>query len=168
MAHLFLKFDICVIIYGRVSRGTMRVFYAFIIIFASAILFMLPLTNIIYDFRTDSRTDIFSATTNATEDSANVTLLANLYDCDMGSIDIASDNATDAPLPNTYNCTSRVLNIAWLASNTTRILDVTYDVDALGGSDAINTLADRFPWIWLLTIIAFGPAALFAIFTGRA
>ena len=146
----------------------MRVFYAFVIILAAAILFMLPLTDVIYDFRTDSRTDTFSTTTGALP-SANETLLDDLYDGEPGSVDrIVSDNATEAPLANTYNAISRVLNITNLAANTTRILNITYDFDALGGNTTINLLADRFPWIWMLSIICFAPAALIALFTGRA
>jgi len=127
---------------------------------------MIPSTEMVYDFRTEQRTDTFLATTAATT-TANVTLLQALYGADKGSIDIASDNATDAPLPNSYNGTSRVLNIIGLGASTTRTLDVTYDVSALEGYDAVDTLLDRFPFIFLLIIIAFGPAALFAIFTNR-
>lgn len=128
---------------------------------------MLPLTDAIYDFRTDLRTDTFSTATAAGVTSANETLLEELYDDDIGSVDIASDNATDAPLPNSYNSTSRELTITGLTANITRTLDITYAVDALQGSTAIDAIVDRIPWIWLLVTIAFGPAALFAIFTGR-
>lgn len=145
----------------------MRIFYAFLIILVATMLWMLPITSAIYDFRTDLRTDTFSATTAVGEDSANVTLLADLYDCDMGSIDIDSDDATDAPMPNTYNCTSRELNVSWLTDNTTRILDVSYDSSALKGNPAIDTLLGWIPYIWILIICVFPMAALFAIFTGK-
>lgn len=133
----------------------------------SAILFMLPVTEAVYDFRTDLRTDTFSTTTGIGATSVNETLLDDLYDCDMGSIDIDSDDATDTPFPSSINCTNRVLTITGLTANATRILDITYDIDALKGSTAINAIMDRVPWIWLLVIIAFAPAALFAIVTGR-
>lgn len=146
----------------------MRIFNAFLAIFASVILFLLPLTTAIYDFRTDLRTDTFSIATGVGVTSANETLLNDLYDGDIGSIDIASDDAADVPLANSYNATSRLLNITGLTDNTTRTLSISYDIDALLGSDAINILADRAPWIWMVMVIAFAPAALFAIFTGRA
>jgi len=145
----------------------MRIFYAFLIVVVSAILFMLPLTEAAYDFRTDLRTDTFSTATAVGVTTANETLFGDLYDCDMGSIDIDSDDATDTPLPGSINCTNRVLNITGLTANATRILGITYAYDALAASDAINRLVDIVPWIWLLVIIAFAPAALFAIFTGR-
>ena len=130
-------------------------------------MWLLPITTAIYDFRTDLRTDTFSTDTAAGVTSANETLLESLYEGDLGSIDIFSDDATDVPLGSSYNATSRLLNVTGLTANATRTLDVSYDVDALQGSEAINTLVDRVPWIWFLIIVAFGPAALFAIFTGR-
>lgn len=146
----------------------MRVFYALLIIVASAILWMLPVTEAVYDFRTDMRTDSFSTTTGGAT-SANVMLFDDLYDCpDVGSVDVDSDNATDTPVANSINCTTRILLIDGLSVNTTRVLDVTYPVDALWDSTALNILMDRVPWIWILVIIAFPAAALFAIITGRA
>ena len=93
----------------------------------AAILWMIPMTDAIYDFRTDLRTDAFSASTAGGLTSANVTLLDDLYDCDMGSIDISSNSTTDTPLPNSVNCTSRLLNIDGHTENITRTLDVSYD-----------------------------------------
>ena len=145
----------------------MRIFYAFLIVMVSAILFMLPLTEGVYDFRTDPRTDTFSVDTGVGVTTANESLLSDLYDCDMSSIDIDSDLATDNPQYYAINCTTRLLDITGLTANTTRTLSITYDFDALQGSTAINNLVDRVPWIWLLVIIAFAPAAIFAIFTGR-
>lgn len=145
----------------------MRIFYAFLIVLVSVILWMLPVTEAVYDFRTELRTDTFSTTTAVGVTSANETLLDDLYDDDTGSVDIDSDDATDIPLANSYNGTTQVLNITGLTANTTRTLDVSYDVSALEGYDAISTLLDRVSWIWMLVIISFGPAALFAIFTGR-
>lgn len=128
---------------------------------------MIPYTGMAYDFRTDPRTDSFLTATGVGISSANVTLLEDLFDCDTDSVEIDSDVSTDNPLPSTYNCTSRVLLIIGLTTNTSRTLDVTYDVDALGASGAISTLIDRMAWIWLLCAIAFAPAALFSIFTSR-
>ena len=147
----------------------MRVFYSLLIIVASVILFMLPVTEAVYDFRTDLRTDSFSTTTGGVG-SANVMLFDDLYDCDgvgVGDVEVDSDNATDTPVATSVNCTTRILLIGGLSVNTTRVLDVTYPVDALWDSAALNILMDRVPWIWMLVIISFGPVALVAIFMGR-
>lgn len=144
----------------------MRIFYAFLIIFVSVIFWMLPITQGVYDFRTDQRTDTFSTDTAVGVTSANETLFGDLYDCDMGSIDIDSDLVTDAPLPNSVNCTSRVLNITGLTTNTTRTLDITYDYDALEGNNAIDTLLGWIPYINILIIVVFPIASILAMWKG--
>lgn len=130
---------------------------------------MLPATEMIYDFRTDQREDTFDRETGAGT-TVNVTLIKELYDDDTGTIDIFSDLSTDIPIPTplSYNATSRQLGIEGLAVSSNRTLTVAYDINALEVGDAINALLDRLPWIWLLVICAFAPAALFAIFTHRA
>jgi len=128
---------------------------------------MLPLTEAIYDFRTDLREDEFTYATGVGVNSANVTLGKPVYDDDIFTIDILSDLLTDNATYSGYHTTSRLLDISGLSDNATRLLTISYDIDALEGSDAINALLDRVPFIWMLIIIAFGPAALFAIFTGR-
>jgi len=145
----------------------MRIFYAFLIVVLGAILFMLPVDKAVYDFRTMVRTDTFTTDTAVGVTSSNETLLDDLYDCDLGSVEVNSDEATDTPVATTINCTNRVINIGGLTANASRTLLITYDVDSLGGSGAIDGLLDRVPWIWLLMTIAFAPAAIFAIFTGR-
>ena len=129
---------------------------------------MLPVSEAIYDYRTMSRTDTFSTDTAVGVTTANETLLDDLYNGDIGSVDIDSDDATDAPLANSYNVTNQVLNIGGLTANATRILGITYDVGALTLYVAVDTLLDFLPYIWVLIIICFPPAALFAIFTNRA
>ena len=146
----------------------MRIFWAFLIILCSVILWMLPFSEAVYDFRTDLRTDTFSTTTGVGVDWALETLLDDLYDCDTGSIDMASNSSTDHPLPGSFNCTTRSLNITGLTFNITRTLDITYDVNALDGYTALGILLDRASWIWMLLIICFAPAALVALFLGRA
>jgi len=128
---------------------------------------MLPMTEAVYDFVTELRTDTFSVATSPAGTTANVTLWGDLYDCDKGSIDIDSDEAEDTPVASSVNCTSRVLLVGGLSANTTRTLEISYDVDALEGFGAIKILLDVWPFIWIIIIILFGPAALFCIFTGR-
>ncbi len=132
----------------------------------STILWLLPITTAIYDFRTDQREDTFATETGGT--TANVTLLDDLYNDDTGSVDVDSDLATDVPLPSSYNATNQNLLVGGLTASANRTMIVTYDIDALSESEAVSNILDRLPLIWLLVIIAFPMAALFAIFTGRA
>lgn len=146
----------------------MRVWQAFLIILASVILFLLPLTDAMYDFKTDRQEDSFSTSTAAGQTTANLTLSESVFDDDTTTIEITSDLSTDSPAWSSYNATSHSLLASGLTANTTRNLTLYYDVDALGGSDAIVNLADKMAWIWLLIIIAFIPAALAAIFIKKA
>jgi len=144
-----------------------QIFNVFMIIVGAVVLWLLPLTTAVYDFRTDERTDTFLTTTAVLVNSVNETLLDDLFNNDVGSVSIASDNATDTPLGNSYNATSRALLIIGLSGNATRTLDVSYDVQAFEVTDAINTLLDKVPFIWMLIIIAFAPAAMLALFLNR-
>lgn len=132
----------------------------------AVILWMLPVTQAIYDFRTDERTDTFSTPTAAGVTTANETLLEALYGADIGSILIVSDLATDVPLPSSYNSTSQVLDMTGFTENTTRTIEISYDVDALRGNNAVDTFLGWLPYIWILVIAVFPMAAIFAIFKG--
>lgn len=129
---------------------------------------MLPVSGAVYDFRTDLREDEFTSPTGVLVTTANVTLGKPVYDNDTSTIDYFSDLSTDVPVYSSYNATSRQLGVAGLTDNTTRTLTITYDIDALGGSDALNTFVGYVPWMWMLLIIVFPIAGLAAIFTGRA
>jgi len=146
----------------------MRIVYAFLVVVVSVILFMLPVSEAVYDFRTDLREDEFSSTTAVGQTTENVTLLREVYDDDTETISILSDDSDDSPAYSSYNTTSRQLGISGLADNLTRTLTVSYDVDALAGSAALNTFVGYIPWIWLLIIIVFPIAGLAAVFLGRA
>lgn len=144
----------------------MRIFYAFIVIFAATFLFMLPLTGMVYDFRTDVRTDTFTVTTAAGITSANTTLLQAIYGNDTGTISYVS-SISEVPVVASYNATTRQLTTSGLTPATSRTLAVSYDVLALNGLTSFNTLLDKIPAIWMVCMIAFAPAALAAMFVGR-
>lgn len=133
----------------------------------AVILWMLPVSEAVYDFRTELREDEFTSPT-ADGAAANVTLSKPIYDDDTGTLDFFSDLATDTPAYNTWDNTTQVVNITGLTANTTRILLVSYDVNALEGYDAIGIVVDRFPFIWILLIIVFPIGAFAAMFMGRA
>lgn len=146
----------------------MKIFNSFLIIMGSIVLLLMPLTSAVYDFATDLREDSFTVATGVGETSGNVTLIKPIYDDDTTTIDVISDLSTDDPLFNTYNTTSRATNFTGLTANTTRTLTVSYDVDALNAWPAVNSLVDVTAWLWLIIIICFAPAAIAAIFIGRA
>lgn len=128
---------------------------------------MLPVADTVYDFRTLLREDPFNYETGAGVTTANVVLIKQVYDDDIATIDITSSLATDSPLFASYSTSTRQLDITGLTEASNRTLTVSYDADALTGNSAISTLMGWIPYIWLLSIIVFPLAALFAIFTGR-
>lgn len=146
----------------------MKVFYAFLIMLTATILLMLPLTTMVYDFRTDQKDDTFTITTGAGVTTANVTLAKPLYDDDTQTISFTS-NVTETPAVSSYTTSTRQLLVSGLEPSDTRALVVTYDVDAIAGEGtAINTLLDRVPALYLLIIISFPVAGLAAIFLNKA
>jgi len=135
----------------------------------SFILWILPVTTAVYDYRTDLRTDSFpTVDTGAIATTASVTLFTTIYDADTDTLTIISDLSTDAPVYASYNATNRALGLSGLTANTTRAITASYDITALSGADALDTFMDWFPYIWLVLIVAFPIAGLAAIWTGRA
>ena len=110
----------------------MRIFYGFLIIVVAAILFMLPMTSMIYDFRTDVREDTYTVTTGGGVTTDTQTLTHAIYDNDTDTISIVSSISTDTPLYTSYNSTTRLLAYSGLAASSTRVITVSYDVYALG------------------------------------
>ncbi len=144
----------------------MRIAFAFIALIASATLLMLDITTAVYDFRTDVREDSFTIETAPAVTTANVTLFKALFDDDTNTISYTSSIA-EAPVVTSYASATRDLASSNFTANTTRTLYVTYDINALSHSDAINNFINWWPFIWYMLITVFPIAALVAIFTGR-
>jgi hypothetical protein len=137
------------------------------IILVAVFLWLLPLSDMVYSFRTDAVTDAPVVSTSENVTTANVTLDKFVYDDDTDTISITS-SINEVPAFSAYNGTSKTVTVASLTDNTSRTLSVTYDTDVITDNDAINTLLDRAAWIWMLIIIAFPAASLAAIWTNRA
>lgn len=145
-----------------------RIYSAFLILVTSALLWLVPISDLVYDFQTDVKTDSFYVTTGAGETSANVTLYKAVYDNDTSTIEIVSYLNTDTPAFSSYNSTTRKTGFTGLTASTSRTVDVSYDTDALNASDAWEGVLDKASLIWMVLIIAFPVAGLAAVFTGRA
>lgn len=145
----------------------MRIFQAFLVMVIVALLWMLPVTQAIYDFRTDVREDNFTVTTGAGEFTADVILFRPVYDDDDETISALSSIATDTPAIDNYNPATREVTISGLDENSTRVLTVFYDVDALALHPAISLIMDLLPLFWILILIAFPVVAVIVIFTGQ-
>lgn len=144
----------------------MRVFNAFMILVASVFLWLMPISDAIYDFRTDQETDNFTVTTAVGVTAANVTLLDTLYDNDTSTISYISSIA-ETPTFYSYNSTTRTVWTTGLTANTSRTLTVYYDRSALAGNTTLETVLDWTPYIYYLILAAFPVCGLAAIFIVR-
>ena len=145
----------------------MRVLHSFFLIVTAVLLWMLPIADAIYEFRTNIQEDIFTSDTAVGQTTENVTLSHVLYDNDTQTIDLLSSLSTDSPTYASYNGTTRQMGLSGLTDNTTRTLTVSYDVTALTGGEAINTVVDVFPLIWLFCVAIFPVVAILGLFFGR-
>lgn len=144
----------------------MKIFQGFLLLVVVAILWMLPISQAIYDFRTDFRSDTFAVTTSGSTET-DVVLFKPVYDDDEETIAIYSDLADDTPMMDTYDPLTREVHITGLADDSTRILTVEYLIDALNLHPAINLFVNLLPGIWILILIAFPVVGMVAILTGR-
>ena len=145
----------------------MKIVYSFLIILVAVFLWLLPLSDMVYAFRTDAVTDESEVDTDVGETTANFTLDNYVYNDDIDTISVSS-SINEVPVVSSYNSTSKTVLVSTLTANTSRTLGITYDIDVITDNDAINELLDRASWIWMLIIIAFPMASLAAIWTNRA
>ena len=144
----------------------MRIFQGFLIVLISVFLFMLPVSQAIYDYRTDEREEYFNYETGAFP-TGNVQLHYPIHEDDTSTVAFLSDLSTDIPLFSAYNSTNRLLDITGLTVNSNRTLRVYYDVNALIGNEAIEVLMGWLPYIWYLMICVMPMVAIYAIIKGR-
>ncbi len=145
----------------------MKIFQGFLIVVVSAILWMLPVTQGIYDFRTDIREAEYSITVGAGITTADVVLSKELYDEDTDPITFASTLNTDSPVTGAYVAATRTLTINGLDDDATRTMTVSYPYDALETNPAISTVMDFIPMIWILILVAFPVVGLLVIWLRR-
>ena len=141
----------------------MRIFQSFLLLVVTAILWMLPVTQGIYDFRTDPREDTFNVDTAVGVTTASVVLQYPVYDSDNQTIDLSSDLPADTPALDSYTPATDRVDVSGLSDNSTRVLTIGYLIDALDAHDAVNTLMDILPMIWILILVSFPVVGLVAV-----
>jgi hypothetical protein len=145
----------------------MRIFTSFLIVLIDVLLWLLPYTTAIYDFRTDIQTDYFTVFTPVGITTENVSFSKSLYGNDVQTISIYSDVDTETPTLTSYNGSTRLAEIGNLSANTTRTLTVDYDTPAFDASGAIAAFMDKIPWFWMTLLSIFPLAALIYIWWGK-
>lgn len=115
------------------------------------------MVNGINDAQTTERVDAFAGvTTGVVENDADVVLVADPWgDSILGIISIVSDNALDAPLPDSYVTATKTLTVRGLAASDTRGLTVTYDYGSLQDHAAnIGTFLGMTPLFITIALIS--------------
>ena len=143
----------------------MRIYYSFLIILCAVLLALLPFTGAVHSLLTDLREDTFTVDTSGGTTNTTVQLFKTLYDGDTSSIALASHDSDDIPLFHSYNATTRSLAITGFAANTTRSVDVTYDVDAIGNTYFATALT-TVTYLWLIIIGLFAIGSLVWLWAG--
>lgn len=106
--------------------------------------------NGISEARTDERTDEIGASTGVGETEADMVLVGNLYNSAITSVSgIVSSLESDVPVPDSYISDTRTLTVTGLTADQSRILEVTYLVEADIG-EASNTFLGLMPFFMIV------------------
>jgi hypothetical protein len=146
----------------------MRIYNGFLILLVSALLWLLPVSEAIYNFRTDIRDDSSTVATDPAETTKDIQLFKPLYENDTSRVTFTSTLLTDSVAVATYAPTTRILSITGLTDDTARTLEIEYPYNALATNTAINTLMNVLPFFWTLILIALPVVAIVVIYQGRA
>lgn len=104
---------------------------ALMIISACLVILLLPATLLaINQFRTVDWWEPYDIDTGANP-YTDITLTQELFKGKTYNVTVVSDNELDAPIPFSYNKTSRVLRVTGLKTNDSRRLELTYKIDNL-------------------------------------
>lgn len=133
----------------------MRYFTGFLIVAIGVLLWMLPVTDSIYSWKTEPRTDSFLVTTAAGVTTGNSTLFKSIYDADIHTLAFSSNCSTDAVTYVSYNTTSKLLNYSGLEADVTRELEISYDTSAFDESSAWETFSDMLPYLCYIVFVLF-------------
>lgn len=142
----------------------MKIFWAFIILAGSAILWLLPVSEGIYNFRTDVKEETRTVITGAGDTTASLVLSKPVYQDDASTIEVLSSIDTDTTVIDSYTPATRTLALSGLDSDASRELSISYDVNALQWHTAFDTMLTYVPFIWIVILIAFPICGMIVMF----
>lgn len=127
---------------------------------------MLMATPFVFDGITQAQTDTitqnFNSVTGAT--SVNITLGQTLYGNTVASVQsISSNDTADSPTAYAYNSVSRVLTVSGLDAGPRTLAVEFYTTDAILPAYGAGFLG-ILRWFWILLMIGFTGAAIYAFF----
>ena len=143
---------------------------AIVISFAGILLLAIQLPAVldgIQDFRTRVASQTFQVVTGASDNNANVVLDSPLWDNAISHITLVASNETEAATANTYNGTTRTLNVNGLTGNITRTITVNYRTPALDDYTGADAFIQHVPTGYVFGLIGIAMAVLGAAFARR-
>jgi hypothetical protein len=142
----------------------MKIVATFLMIVLIGLLFMLPISTAVYDYRTDIQEEDHTVATAALATSANVSLHLPIYLANLSTLTFSSTLATDNATPGYYyDSTSHVVQVNGLTALSSRTLTAFYDVNALTSVGALDTFLNMVPWLWYLMLVAVLGVSIYAI-----
>lgn len=144
----------------------MRIFYSFVALLCTGLLFFVPISEGIEGFRTDTKVDELPSVTAVAETTDNLTLSHSIYNDDPTGLTLLSTDADDTPALNSYQASTHSIIVSGLADNTTRTITVTYTISAMTLWSGVDTLMDYTPLVWYLSVVSFIVISLLAIWRG--
>jgi hypothetical protein len=145
----------------------LKIFEGFLVLVLVSFLWMLPVSEAIYNYRTDVREDTFHIITTVGQTTVSVALIRPVYQDDFGTVSVSSNCSSDALIVESYTAATRLVSLSGLADGESRLLTVSYDVDALAAHSAINTFLNWLPGIWILILFVFPVAVIYVIVRRR-
>lgn len=118
------------------------------------------------DIKTDCITQEFAnVNTDDGVTTAIVRLHTALYEDNIASVvRVVSNNAMDTPVAESYSPTTRQLTVNGLAENSTRLLAVDYNIDALEGYTGLAGMAGIAPIVLFAGLLVGGGLAMWSGF----
>ena len=144
---------------------TVSVVVGFIGVLIAFIMFPMILDST-HDIKTDSITqDFANIETSADTTTATLTLHTTLFEDNIQSVEkVASNNDNDTPVAESYSASGQQLTIAGLTENTTRLLTVDYQIDALTDYSGLSGMAGVAPIILFAGLLVGGGLAIWSGF----
>jgi len=117
-----------------------------LIISACLIIILLPAVLLsINDFRMDDYEASYTTATGANATTTDLTLTQELFSDETYNAVVTSNLTSDAPIPSSYVAATQVLTVSGLTASNSRLLTVTYQIDALGDYMGMGILSTVWP-----------------------
>ncbi len=144
-----------------------RIFEAMLVLVLVGFLWMLPVPDAIYNYRTTVRADHFTVDTIEGQTTTTLVLFKPVYGGDPEKISASSNSTSDSPEIASYEPSTRAVTVSGLSESEAHRLEISYDTDALTQSRSISSFLDYLPWLWIINLFAFPICAIIVVIRQR-